>query len=79
MTKHQGETTRVVEAHDLGQAIRRRRKALGLTQEDVAAQVGIARITLSAIENGKETAHLGLVLQVCRDLGLHLTITDPGA
>ncbi|MBT9386322.1 helix-turn-helix domain-containing protein [Pseudooceanicola sp. CBS1P-1] len=68
---------RILNAHDLGQAIRRRRKALGLTQEDVAAQVGIARITVGAIENGKETAHIGLVLQVCRDLGLPLMTEGP--
>lgn len=66
------------DATDLGQAIRRRRKALKLTQEDVAAQVGVARITVSAIENGKDTAQIGLVLQICRDLGLKVLIGTPG-
>lgn len=58
----------------LGQAIRARRKALGLRQEDVAMQSGVSLPTVSAIENGKETARLGLVLQICRDLGLSLRL-----
>lgn len=78
MPKYQAEQKRVSSVADLGKAIRRRRKALGLTQEDVAAQVGVARITVSAIENGKDTAHIGLVFQVCRDLGLLIMIEEPG-
>ncbi len=58
---------------DLGRAIRDRRLALGLTQADVAMQSGVSTPTVSAIENGKETARIGLVLQICRDLGLQLT------
>lgn len=77
MTKHQAGQKRVSSIADLGEAIRRRRRTLGLTQEDIAAQVGIARITVSAIENGKDTAHVGLVFQICRDLGLHLMIEEP--
>lgn len=68
------QTRRIKDPADLGQAIRQRRKVLGLTQEDVAAQVGVARITVSAVENGKETAQIGLVLQICRDLGLHIDV-----
>ncbi|WP_146287855.1 helix-turn-helix transcriptional regulator [Gemmobacter aquaticus] len=58
---------------DLGRAIRDRRLALGLTQADVAMQSGVSTPTVSAIENGKETARIGLVMQICRDLGLQLT------
>lgn len=57
---------------DIGAAIRARRKELGLLQAEVAMQSGITSATLSAIENGKETARIGLVLQICRDLGLRL-------
>jgi DNA-binding XRE family transcriptional regulator len=31
--------------------------------------------TVSAIENGKATARIGLVLQICRNLGLRLTVS----
>ena len=58
----------------LGHAIRERRRALNLRQEDVAAQSGVSIPTVSAIENGKTTAQIGLVLQICRDLGLRLTV-----
>ncbi|MDP2062390.1 MAG: helix-turn-helix transcriptional regulator [Phaeovulum sp.] len=61
-------------ASDFGRMIRARRKTLGLTQEDVAMQSGMSLPTVSAIENGKETARLGLVLQICRDLGLRIMI-----
>jgi len=57
----------------LGAAIRKRRRALGLRQSDVAMQSGVSTPTVSAIENGKDTARIGLVLQICRDLGLKLT------
>lgn len=60
-------------AADLGRAIRARRMALGLQQAEVAMQSGVSTPTVSAIENGKETARIGLVLQICRDLGIELT------
>ena len=39
-------------------------------------QSGISLPTLGAIENGKDTARIGLVLQLCQDLGLRLTAGD---
>ncbi|GAA6194305.1 helix-turn-helix transcriptional regulator [Phaeobacter sp. NW0010-22] len=57
---------------DLGQAIKLRRRALGMTQEQLAMSSGISAATIGAIENGKETARLSLVLQLCRDLGIRL-------
>lgn len=59
---------------DLGRAIRARRLELGLRQAEVAMQSGVSTPTVSAIENGKETARLGLALQICRDLGLRIEI-----
>ena len=59
---------------DLGRAIRARRLELGLRQAEVAMQSGVSTPTVSAIENGKETARIGLVLQICRDLGLRIEI-----
>ena len=66
----------IVDAQTLGIVIRERRNALGLRQEDVAMQSGISVPTVSAIENGKSTAQIGLVLQVCKDLGLTLCVED---
>ena len=57
---------------EMGRAIRARRRALGLSQADLAAQTGLSQPTISAIEGGKPRAQVGLVLLLCRDLGLRL-------
>ncbi len=64
----------VSNASDFGRMIRGRRWMLGLTQEDAAMQSGVSLPTISAIENGNETEQLGLVLSICHDLGLRITI-----
>jgi len=62
---------------DLGAQIRRQRKQLGITQEDLALQTGISRPTIRAIERGKATAQFGLVLQICADIGLDICVREP--
>ena len=37
----------------LGQVVRKRREALGMTQAAVASRVGVAKSYLSMIENGR--------------------------
>nr|WP_281250219.1 helix-turn-helix domain-containing protein [Litoreibacter ascidiaceicola] len=54
--------------------MRARRRALGLQQSDLAMQSGVSLPIVSAIENGKDTARIGLVLQLCQDIGLRLTV-----
>ncbi len=49
---------------ELGRAVRRRRRDLGLTQEELAALAGVARRSVSALETGNATIRLD------RDLGL---------
>lgn len=61
----------------LGRVLRKTRKALKITQEELALQTGISRTTIRAIELGKETAHVGLVMQLCRDLGIVIVLTPP--
>jgi DNA-binding XRE family transcriptional regulator len=69
--------TAVTDPASLGRAIRQVRKASKITQEDLSLQTGISRTTIRAIEQGKETAHVGLVLQLCRDLGMTVIIGAP--
>ncbi|TCP61447.1 y4mF family transcriptional regulator [Rhodovulum bhavnagarense] len=69
----------VCDPASLGRAIRKTRKALKITQEDLSLQTGISRTTIRAIEHGKESAHVGLVMQVCRDLGITISLTPPGS
>lgn len=59
---------------DLGVALRKRRKALGMTQENLALQSGVSVPTIIAAEKGKETAHIGGVFALCRDLGIDLIV-----
>ncbi|MER5173089.1 helix-turn-helix domain-containing protein [Thioclava kandeliae] len=66
-------------SHSLGLALREKRRSMGLTQEGLSMQTGISRPTIRAIEQGKPTAQIGLVLQLCADLGLVLELRDAGA
>lgn len=49
--------------------IRDLRKAAGLRQEDLAAQLGVTRQTIIAIENDKYDPTLGLAMRMARLLG----------
>lgn len=65
---------RIVDAKSLGQAVRKRRKELGYTQEQLAGFCGCSTPYLSALENGKETAELGRALRIVNTLGLDLHV-----
>ena len=49
--------------------IRTLRKAVGLTQEDLARALGVTRQTINAIENDKYDPTLGLAMRLGRLLG----------
>jgi HTH-type transcriptional regulator/antitoxin HipB len=66
----------VINATALGNAIRRHRKSMGLTQQDAAGLCGVGERFLSELERGKESASLGKALQVIRRLGLRVILTD---
>ncbi len=57
--------------------MRTRRRQLALTQADLADLAGCARRTVSAIEAGKETIRLSVLLDVFAALGLRLRV-EPG-
>ncbi|MGW8113943.1 helix-turn-helix transcriptional regulator [Caproicibacterium sp. NSD3] len=46
--------------------IRKRRKALGMRQEDLAEKLGVTRQTINAIENNKYNPTLELAMKVAR-------------
>lgn len=54
----------------LGSAIRTRRKALRLTQLDVADLIGVTRQTVGRLETGDPTVSLGTAIAVAHTLGL---------
>lgn len=70
-------TTRIQTAADLGEAIRKQRKADGLTLADVAGLTNVGIRFLSELENGKPTVRLDKILHVINALGLQLDLTSP--
>ncbi len=64
----------VSDAGILGKAIRASRTEQGLSIEEAALTIGVAKQTLSDIETGKPTVSLGLVLKVGGELGVSLFV-----
>lgn len=60
---------------DISAAIKNRRKSLNLTQAECAAFCGVGLRFFSELENGKQSLHLGKVMQVLQMLGLKIQIT----
>lgn len=62
--------SRITTPSDFGNALRQRRKALGLTQEELALGMGASRRLLSAMENGSRASSLAMALAAAAELGL---------
>lgn len=58
----------------LGRTIRARRRALGLTQSELAAAAATSLRFVSEVERGKPTARLAGVLRLLAALGLDLRV-----
>ena len=65
--------TQITTISTLGALIKEARKAQNLTQEDLAGMTLTGRRFIVDLENGKETAEIGKVLQVLNALGIALT------
>ena len=57
---------------DLGELLRKKRKAQNLTQGQVAEYCGVSTKFVSEVERGKETAEIGKVLYLLNTLGIDL-------
>lgn len=78
MATERSETTwRVRSAADLGRAIAGARRRRGVTQEQLAQDLGIERSYLSQLENGEETLALQRSLRALRRLGAEVSVTLP--
>jgi y4mF family transcriptional regulator len=62
---------------DLGRLVKRERKAMGLTQAELALASGTGMRFLSDLENGKPTCQIGKTLTVLKTLGIRLTMSSP--
>lgn len=63
-------------AEDLGRLIREARLRRGLSQAALAARFGTTQSWVSEVENGKDTAELGMILKALAQLGLALDVMD---
>ncbi len=64
------------DAKQIGQALRRRRKALGLTQAQVGEKAQLRQETVSKLESGRPGAPLQTMLAVLQALDLELVIRE---
>ncbi len=62
---------------ELGRIIKKERKAMDLTQAELALTSGTGMRFISDLENGKPTCQIGKTLTVLRTLGLRLTLSSP--
>ncbi len=61
----------------LGTYIKNARKEQHLTQADLAIAANVGVRFLVDLENGKETAQIGKVINVCRALGITIDVKSP--
>ena len=69
---------RIASSSDIGMAIRARRKSLGYTQTQLADACNCSPQFVSAVENGKETAEVGKVLNLALTLGMDVFTRNRG-
>jgi HTH-type transcriptional regulator / antitoxin HipB len=69
--------TAVPFAQELGKAIRKQRKSLKLTQQQLGQFAGCGALFVHDLERGKPTVRLHKVVDVLKVLGLQLTL-EPG-
>lgn len=58
----------------VGQNVRRLRKAKGLSQETLAAEVGVDMRYLGGIERGQENPTIKVVGNIAKALGVHPSV-----
>ncbi len=59
---------------NIGEAVRRARKGMGLRQDELAAAAGVGLRFLVELERGKPTVQLGRTLAVLAAVGLDLQV-----
>ncbi len=66
------------EPADFGAILRGRRAGLRMSQEDLAALIGVNRRVLGELERGKGTVRLEIALAAARALGLDVELRPRG-
>jgi HTH-type transcriptional regulator / antitoxin HipB len=66
-------------AKEIGEIVRRTRKSLGVTQENIALTSGTGLRFIVDLEHGKPTCQLEKTLTVLRTLGIRIELQLPTA
>ncbi|MHB1930881.1 MAG: helix-turn-helix domain-containing protein [Acidimicrobiales bacterium] len=74
MSKSDEKPYRVYTAASIGPAIRHFRHLAGLTQAELADQVGLTTSYLSRLEGGRETEQLRRIVRILKQLGIRITL-----
>lgn len=67
----------IIDTKNLGEYIKKIRKAQQLTQTDLAIAANVGVRFLVDLENGKKTAQIGKVINVCNALGIVIDMKSP--
>ncbi len=67
----------ITDTKNLGEYIKKLRKAQQLTQTDLAIAANVGVRFLVDLENGKKTAQIGKVIDVCNALGIVIDMKSP--
>ena len=67
----------ITDTKKVGAYIKNVRKEQHLTQADLAIAANVGVRFLVDLENGKETAQIGKVINVCRALGITIDVKSP--
>lgn len=70
--------TYVWEGRELGQALRARRKELGIRQADAALALGFSPRLVSEIERGRDTVAYGKILRYAGYLAMDIVLRARG-
>jgi len=63
-------------AAQLGESLRRRRKSLGWSQDELAKRSGVKQANLSALENGAPGVRIATIFKVLAALTLDLSVQE---
>ena len=67
---------RIASVSQIGKLVRTRRKAMKLTQKDLADLCNLGTRFVSELENGKKTLEIEKVLKVITSVGLSIDLSD---
>ena len=68
---------KIISARDIAALVKQERKKCGWTQAELAMRSGVSRDWIIALEKGKPTLELGLVLRAVKALKIRLDATCP--